>query len=74
MAKKRISSTDLAWVFLEQMRSFDDCAGATAIAILPSRDGWTVVTNRTKSQRPSCARRIEQIQKRLRRSYVLARD
>jgi hypothetical protein len=74
MAKKRISSNDLAWVFLERMRSFDDCAEATSIAILPSRDGWTVVTNRTKGQRPGCARRIEQIQKQLRKAYVLAKD
>ena len=74
MAKKKISSTDLAWVFLEQMRSFDDCAAATSVAIVPTPGGWTAVANRTKSQRPGCAKRIERIQTQLRKAYVLARD
>jgi hypothetical protein len=74
MAKKRIWSSDLAWVFLERLRSFDDCAAAISIAIVPSRDGWTAVPNKTKAQRPRCATRIVQIQKQLRELYVLTKD
>jgi hypothetical protein len=71
MAKKRISSTDLAWIFLERIKSSDDCAAAISVAIVPSRDGWAVVTNKSKAQRPGCAARIEQLQKQLREVYEL---
>jgi hypothetical protein len=74
MAKKKILSSDLAWIFLERLRSFDDCAAAISIAIVPSRDGWTAVANKTKAQRPRCATRIVQIQKQLRELYVLTKD
>jgi hypothetical protein len=74
MAKKRISSSDLAWVFLQRLRSFDDCAQAISIAIVPSQDGWTAAPNKTKAQRPRCATRIVQIQKQLRELHVLSKD
>jgi hypothetical protein len=74
MAKIKISTTDLVWVFTEKMRSFDKWF--LGIAIVPSKDGWTAVTGsrrrRAKSRR--CAPRIEQIQKELREIYVLAKD
>jgi hypothetical protein len=74
MAKKKISSSDLAWVFLEGLRSFDDCAAGISVAIVPSRYGWTAVANKTKAQRPGCAARIVKIQKQLRDVYVLGKD
>jgi hypothetical protein len=75
MAKTKISSTDLIWVFSEKMRSFGDCAPTIAIAIVPSADGWRAVTNAwARSRHPLCAGRIEQIQKQLRKIYVLAKD
>jgi hypothetical protein len=75
MAKTRISSSDLVWIFTEKLRSFDECAAGTNIAIVPSEDGWTAVMGaRRRGRRPRCERRIEQIQKQLREIYVLARD
>jgi hypothetical protein len=75
MAKTRISSSDLVWIFTEKLRSFDECSAGTNIAIVPSEDGWTAVTGaRRRGQHPRCDRRIEQIQKQLREIYVLARD
>jgi hypothetical protein len=74
MARTKISSIDLAWIFLERLRSLDDCARATTIAIVPSKGGWRAVTNKMPSQRPLCARRIDQIQNQLRKVYVLAKD
>jgi len=76
MAKKiEISSTDLALVFKERLLKSSDCAPTVAIAIVPSNDGWVAVTNAwSRFKRPSCARRIEQVQKQLRRIYVLSRD
>jgi hypothetical protein len=73
MAKIKISTTDLVWIFTEKMRSFDKWF--PYIAIVPSKDGWTVVMGaRGRAEYPRCARRIEQIQKELRELYVLAKD
>lgn len=75
MAKTKVSSTDLIWMFHERLSSFDDCIPSIAIAIVPSDAGWTAVTaQRDRVSRPQCVRRIEQIQKQLRDVYVLARD
>ena len=75
MAKTKISSTDLSWVFREKMASFDECAPTVSIAIVPSEDGWTAVTNAwARSRHPLCAKRIKQIQNQLRKVYVLATD
>jgi hypothetical protein len=76
MAKTRISSTDLAWIFQEKLNAFDGCPPAVSIAIVPTGDdGWAAVTTaRVRAAYPLCARRIEQIQKQLRGIYVLAED
>jgi hypothetical protein len=75
LAKKRISSTDLIWIFREKLLTFADCPPSIKIAIVPSDVGWTVVmTARDRKSLPDCAQRIEQIQKQLREVYVLAKD
>jgi hypothetical protein len=76
MAKTRISSTDLAWIFQEKLNAFDSCPPAVSIAIVPTgEDGWAAVTTaRVRAAYPLCARRIGQIQKQLRGIYVLAED
>jgi hypothetical protein len=75
MAKIRISSSDLVWIFTEKLRSFDECSQGTNIAIVPSEDGWTAIMGaRRRGPHPRCDRRIEQIQKQLRQIYVLAKD
>jgi hypothetical protein len=76
MAKTRISSTDLAWIFQEKLNAFDSCPPSVSIAIVPNgEDGWAAVTTaRVRAAYPLCARRIEQIQKQLRGIYVLAKD
>jgi hypothetical protein len=75
LAKKRISNTDLNWIFREKLSSFSDCPGPIKIAIVPSDAGWTVlIAHRDRSARPDCVKRIEQIQEQLREVYVLAKD
>jgi hypothetical protein len=75
MAKTKISSTDLIWIFREKLSSFDDCSPSISIAIIPSSEGWTAVTtHRDRTGQPNCARRIEQLQKQLREIYALAKD
>jgi hypothetical protein len=75
LAKKRISSTDLIWIFQGKLSSFVDCPKSIKLAIVPSDAGWTVVmTAGDRKKLPDCAKRIEQIQKQLREVYVLAKD
>ena len=75
MAKTKISSTDLIWIFREKLSSFDDCSPSTSIAIVPSSEGWTAVTtHRDRTGQPNCVRRIQQLQKQLREICVLAKD
>ena len=75
MAKTRISSTDLVWVFTEKLRSFNECAAPISIAIVPNKDGWTAIASRRdRNTHPRCAKRIEQVQRELPEIYVLAND
>jgi len=75
MAKTRISSTDLVWVFTEKLRSFNECAAPISIAIVPNKDGWTAIASRRdRNTHPRCAKRIKQVQRELREIYVLAND
>jgi hypothetical protein len=75
VAKKRISNTDLIWIFREKLSAFSDCPGSIKIAIIPSGAGWTVViAHRDRKAHPDCVKRIEQMQKQLGDLYVLAED
>jgi hypothetical protein len=75
LAKTKISSTDLIWIFREKLSSFDDCSPSISIAIVPSDEGWTAVTSqRDRKGRPNYVKRVEQLQKQLRKVYVLAED
>ena len=76
MARKTISSTDLIWIFHEKLEAFDDCPEGAPIAIVPASDvGWmAVMSAKSRTQNPICARRVEAIQKELREIYVLAKD
>jgi hypothetical protein len=76
MARKTISSTDLIWIFHEKLEAFDDCTEGAPIAIVPVSDvGWmAVMSAKSRTQNPDCARRVEAIQKELREIYVLAKD
>jgi hypothetical protein len=74
MAKTKISSTDLLWIFREKLSSFDNRFKDAPIAIVPSEAGWEVVTHRYRNAEPKLAERIAQIQAELRAVYRLARD
>jgi hypothetical protein len=75
MAKTKISSTDLIWIFREKLSSYDDSPPSIPIAIIPSNESWkAVTTQRVRKRRPDCVKRIEQLQKQLREVYVLAKD
>jgi hypothetical protein len=56
LAKTKISSTDLVWIFREKLSSFNDCSPEIPIAIVPSGGGaWKAVTApRDRTGRPHC--------------------
>lgn len=75
MKKITISSTDLAYIFEEKLKTFRDCSPRTTIAIVPSKNGWNAVTNAwSQFKNPLCQNRIALVQKQLREIYVLAKD
>ena len=74
MAKKPISSTDLAWIFRERLRETGACGSAVSIAIVRNESGWIAVTDKAHLRRfPGCAEQMERIQKELREIYDLRR-
>lgn len=72
MAKIKISSTDLAWLFHEELQAFDDFPlHGIPIAIVPTANaGWRALTPRSV-QAHRWASRVEVIQKRLQKAYTL---
>jgi hypothetical protein len=74
MAKKKISSTDLIWIFHERLKAFDDHplhGIPIAIVPLPSA-GWTALTPKNvRLHRPLWENRVRAIEKELRNNYVL---
>jgi hypothetical protein len=74
MARKRISSTDLIWMFHERLEEYGDHPfHGIALAIVPSGDGeWEVVTQfRLPRREPDIGTRIRSIEKQLRKQYTL---
>ena len=74
MRRERISNGDLNFIFMEKLRTFDEC-GQISIAIVPDGDTWTAVLTQGRGQaKPLCRRRMELIQKQLREIYMLEDD
>jgi len=75
VAKTKISSTDLLWIFRERLSSFDDRFKVAPVAIVPGSEGWQAVTShRYRKGEPQAAKRIKQIQTELQAVYRLAPD
>ncbi|WP_409190848.1 hypothetical protein [Bradyrhizobium sp. RDM4] len=76
MAKQVISSQDLSWIFLQELRASGKCPIGVALAVVPDRkrDRWRVVieTRSRQIMTPECLRRVEKIEGRLRSVYALA--
>ena len=75
MKKKRVSSTELAHIFSERLKDFDDCSPRITIAIVPSKSGWEILRYRwARFRYPTCQKRIEKVQAELSKIYALAPD
>jgi hypothetical protein len=72
VAKIRISSPDLAWIFTERLR---EIGLFISVAIIRSKEGWTAVTDERKGRKAALhAPRVATIQRELRKVYALAKD
>jgi hypothetical protein len=74
MAKKKISSADLIWIFHERLQSFPDCPlHGISIAIVPMPGArWAALTTRNvQVRRPLWAKRVAKIEVELRNAYIL---
>jgi hypothetical protein len=45
MPRTKVSSIDLAHIFSEHLKTYNDCSPRISIAIVPTETGWTAVTN-----------------------------
>lgn len=77
MKKITVSNGDLTTIFYRKMRTCPECPSTgTPIAIVPGgrRSEWKVLTAPYVINRyPRCAKRVEQVEKELRKIYALAR-
>ena len=77
MGRKRVSSSDLIWMFHERLKGYDDHPiFGVALAVIRSGNGdWEVVAQRKLPRRePDLAKRIRDIETKLRKQYTLAAD
>lgn len=77
MAKKRVSSVELTWIIVEQMKEDDSFAKGLSVAVIPdSRLGWRAVVEARAQRRMSlrAQRRFAAIQKELQAAYALSGD
>lgn len=80
MAKKKVLSSDLIWMFHEKLGEYEDNPfHGIALAIIGDDNGdWEVTTQKKLPSRivrnPGLATRISAIEKQLRKQYTLAAD
>ena len=74
--KKKVSSSELAWIFTERLRQFRDCPAVVTVAIVPDQDsGWMAVTTKPNGRTKSIPlERLEEVERSLRRAYRLQDD
>jgi hypothetical protein len=77
MAKKRISSVELTWMIVEQMKEDGNFQKGLSVAVIPdSRLGWRAVVEARAQRRmtPRAMKRFAAMQKELQEAYTLAGD
>jgi hypothetical protein len=71
MKKTKISSTDLIWIIREKLGA-NGARRDAPIAIVPDNRSWRAIAGTAYAKRfPECAKRVAQIEKKLREIYVL---
>lgn len=73
MAKARVSSTELIWIFREELVSRDVRFRGAPSAIVPADRSWQAVAP-PRYRETDFARQIKRVQEKLKARYVLAVD
>lgn len=73
MAKVFVSNSELTEILWRKLRTYPECSLGFPVAIVPdSRAGWKALTAPyVVSRYPSCAKRVDQAQRELRKIYGL---
>ena len=76
VAKTKVSSADLAWIFRQRLMEFEDASIGTAVAIVPDKEyGWIAIFPKfkkiSKRRRHLPQERMDRVQRELRRLYRL---
>jgi hypothetical protein len=74
MDKKQVSNDELVWIFRERLSTIGDLGRRIPIAIVRSKQDWSVVTGLWSSRYAGWEKHIAAIQDELRREYHLVRD
>jgi len=77
MAKKRVSSVELTWIIVEQLKEDGNFQKGLSVAVIPdSRLGWRAVVEARAQRRMTAKaqRRFAAIEKELREIYALSGD
>ena len=77
MARRRISSSDLIWMFHEKLVEYGDhpFRGISLAIIRGAKGDWEIVTQRKLPKRePDLTKRISTIKKQLQKQYTLAAE
>jgi hypothetical protein len=74
--KRKVSSSELAWIFVERLREFRDCPAGVAVAIVPDPiSGWIAVIQKADGRtKPIPLERFEDVERSLRQAYTLRDD
>jgi hypothetical protein len=77
MAKKRVSSIELTWMIVEQMKEDGSFQRGVSVAVIPdSRLDWRAVVEARAQRRmtPRALKRFAALEKELQESYALSGD
>lgn len=77
MAKKRVSSVELTWIIVEQLKEDGNFQKGLSVAVIPdSKLGWRAVVEARAQRRmtPKAIKRFAALQKELQELYTLSGD
>jgi hypothetical protein len=77
MAKKRVSSVELTWIIVEQLKEDGNFQKGLSVAVIPDpKLGWRAVIEARAQRRmtPRALKRFATMQKQLQETYALSND
>ena len=73
MRKRAVSSAELTFIFSEALKEAGGCSPRISVAVVPTDVGWKAVTNGWADfKNPGCRKRIQELERKLRKTYDLS--